>query len=106
MITWKGLQKILYKIEYLRQAELDIQSMSDYITYTLYNSQAAERLKSKILKSISILQYSPLLARPRISKNFHIPIRMLPVKNYLVFYSVSHYTVTIYRIIHSRQNLR
>jgi len=88
------------------QANFDLQNIIYYIASILYNPPAAERIQSKLLNSISILQYFPLIARPRISKNFYLPIRMLPVKNYLIFYSVFHYTVTIHRIVHSRQNLR
>ena len=95
-----------YKIDMSPHAKFDLLNITSYITYDLYSPQAAKRLQSKIQDSISILQYSPLIARSRISKNFYISIRMLPVKNYLIFYSVSYKTVTIHRIIHSRQNIR
>ena len=93
-------------IVYLPSFQQDIDSITDYITYTLEAPKAASNLLDELEKSIKDLKMFPLahqLYRP--IKPILTEYRVLTVKNYLVFYVVLEETIEIHRIIYKKRNL-
>ena len=88
-------------------SEQDINSVLDYIEYSLFNQAAAISLFNDLNEEIDRLSQNPeifaVIDDPVLKAN---GIRFAMVKNYLLFYSFSreNKTVTIYRFLHSRRN--
>lgn len=96
----------MYKIKYLPLALKDLRDITDYITDTLKAPKAAMHLVDALDNSISRLQQFPYSCRVyQPMQSLEAEYRMLPVKNYLVFYVVTEYVVEIHRIIYARMNL-
>ncbi len=96
----------MHKIVYLPLAVQDLKDITVYITDTLKAPEAAMDLIGALENSISRLQqfpYSCKVYHP--IKSLETEYRMLPVKNYLVFYVVTEYKVEIHRIIYGKMNL-
>ncbi len=94
------------KIKYLPLALKDLRDITDYITDTLKAQKAATDLVDVLDNSISRLQqflYSCKVYQP--IQSLEAEYRMLPVKNYLVFYVVTEHEVEIHRIIYAKMNL-
>jgi len=93
-------------IIYLPSFQQDIESITDYITYTLEAPKAASNLLDELEKSIKDLKMFPLAHRLyRPIKPILTEYRVLTVKNYLVFYVVLEKTIEIHRIIYKKRNL-
>ena len=93
-------------IVYLPSFQQDIDSITDYITYTLEAPKAASNLLDELEKSIKDLKMFPLAHRLyRPIKPILTEYRVLTVKNYLVFYVVLEETIEIHRIIYKKRNL-
>ena len=98
----------MYKITYLPVARKDIENTILYIVKTLNAPAAANNLLSEINKALSQIQHFPYSY-----KVFHIlfkteyEYRILPVKNYLLFYIVKEdeKIIEIHRMIYSKMNL-
>ncbi|MDO4415325.1 MAG: type II toxin-antitoxin system RelE/ParE family toxin [Erysipelotrichaceae bacterium] len=96
-----------YEINISQKAEDDLNSAADYIEHVLLNAEAADHLldeSEKLIEGLS--QYPeryPVVDDPLL-KFFHI--RMAPVKNYLVFYTVNsaHQSVTIVRFLFNKRD--
>lgn len=87
-------------------AEKDLRDITSYIADNLKAPKAAMDLLDALDKAICRLQQFPY------SFKAYQPIellaaeyRMLPVKNYLVFYIVTEHEVEIQRIIYARMNI-
>jgi addiction module RelE/StbE family toxin len=96
----------MHKIKYLPLALKDLRDITDYIIGTLKAPKAALELVDALDNSISRLQqfpYSCKVYQPM--QSLEAEYRILPVKNYLVFYVVSEYDAEIHRIIYARMNL-
>lgn len=96
----------MHKIKFLSLAVKDLKDITDYITDTLKAPKAAMDLVDALDHSISRLQqfpYSSKVYQP--VKSLETEYRMLPVKNYLVFYVVTEGEVEIHRIIYAKMNL-
>lgn len=97
----------MYKLKYLPLALKDLSNIVNYIADNLKTPKAAMDLLDTLDKSISRLQQFPY------SCKVYQPIeplepeyRMLPVKNYLVFYIVTEYEVVeIQRIIYAKMDI-
>lgn len=94
-----------YKIKVSNLAEEDLESIGDYIAFTLLNPAAAENTVKGIRKQVSKLCHfpesheledDPLLAQLGVHKTYF--------KEYKIFYVIDHdtYTVFIIRIFHMR----
>lgn len=90
------------KIVYTLKAKQDLQDIHEYIAYTLLVPETARRMTGRIMKAVRSLESMPernplYKEEPWRSQG----IRFLPVKNYLIFYSInaSTDTVTIIRIM-------
>jgi len=93
-------------IVYLPSFQQDLDSITDYITYTLEAPKAASNLLDELEKSIKDLKMFPLAHRLyRPIKPILTEYRVLTVKNYLVFYVVLEKTIEIHRIIYKKRNL-
>ena len=93
-------------IVYLPSFQQDLDTIIDYITYTLEAPKAASNLLDELEKSITDLKTFPLAHRLyRPIKPLTTEYRVLTVKNYLVFYIVLETTIEIHRIIYKKRNL-
>lgn len=96
----------MFKIKYLPLAKKDLMDITAYIAEDLKNPNAAIDLLDAIEKSIERLQVFPYSCSLHQSKgHLQTEYRVLPVKSYLVFYTVFEHEVEIHRIIYSKMNL-
>ena len=96
----------MYKIRYLPLAKKDLFAITTYIAEHLKAPQAAMELLEVMEKSISRLErfpYSCKVYQP--IKSLTEEYRLLPVKNYAVFYVVKEQAVEIHRIVYARIDL-
>ncbi|MGI6307686.1 MAG: type II toxin-antitoxin system RelE/ParE family toxin [Dethiobacteria bacterium] len=96
----------MYKIKYLPLAQNDLKEIINHISDTLKAPQAAKNLVNAFDTSISRLAQFPYSCRVyQPIKPIETEYRILPVKNYLVFYVVIEYKVEIHRIVYAKMNL-
>jgi plasmid stabilization system protein ParE len=98
----------MYKIIYLLVARQDIENIILYISDQLKAPKAAIDLLDEFDRSISLLKefpYAHKLYRP--IRALEEDYRILPVKNYAIFYVVREQEkiVEIHRIVYARMNL-
>jgi toxin ParE1/3/4 len=96
----------MYKLRYLPLALKDLRDITDYIADILKAPGAAMDLLDALDESISKLQQFPYSCRvyQRI-EDLDSEYRLLPVKNYLVFYVVEEQVVEIHRIVYAKVDL-
>jgi len=97
-----------YKINYLTIAKEDITGIILYISENLNAPKTAMDLLESLDTSISLLQDFPYDYKLfRTIKPLDEEYRLLPVKNYAVFYVVREHEkiVEIHRVIYSKMNL-
>lgn len=93
----------MYRLRYLPLAQKDLINIVSYISDTLKNPVAALELVNKLDDSISRLAKFPFSCRVFQSDEFlKSEYRLLPVKNYLVFYVVTDNEIEIHRIVYSK----
>jgi toxin ParE1/3/4 len=96
---------IMHKLKYLPLALKDLRDTTDYIVDTLKAPKAAMDLLDAMDESISRLEqfpYSFKIYQP--IKDLENEYRLLPVKNYAVFYVVKEQVVEIHRIIYAKMD--
>ena len=92
----------MYKLEYLPLALQDLHEITSYIADILKVPHAAMNLLDTFDNSISRLRQFPYSCKIyQAEELLKTEYRMLPVKNYLVFYVVTENTVEIHRIIYA-----
>lgn len=84
------------KIVYTFQAQQDLKNLYEYVAYSLLAPDAARSLYQKIIQSVRSLETMPnrnplYKEEPWRSQG----VRFLPVKNYLLFYTVNNETLTV-----------
>jgi addiction module RelE/StbE family toxin len=96
-----------YKVILSDSFKKDLQSISDYIAFTLCNKKAAAELveltKSEIASLADFPNSCPLCSIPRLAtKN----IRKLIIKNFIVLYrsEIKKKEVQVIRMVYGRQN--
>lgn|SRR5690606_15793816 len=95
-----------YKVVYLPIALKDLREITDYITVNLNAPDAALDFIIAIEESVSILELFPYSRRVyQPIKQLEHEYRLLPVKNYAIFYTVNEQTVEIHRVIYGKRNL-
>jgi toxin ParE1/3/4 len=102
----KGRNQVMFEIRYLPLARKDLTDIVAYITGHLKAPKAAIDLLDALDKSISRLEqypYSCKVYQP--VKTLKEEYRLLPVKNYAVFYVVKEQIVEIHRIVYARVDL-
>jgi toxin ParE1/3/4 len=96
----------MFELKYLPLALKDLREITDYITDTLKAPNAAMDLLSALDDSISMLQqfpYSYRIYQP--IKDLESEYRLLPVKNYVVFFAVKQQVVEIHRVVYGKMDL-
>lgn len=93
------------KIIYKKAAIDDLLNAENYIINQFHNDQAATKLKTNIVDTISLLKDNPYLG-PKMSDRFNIdtPLRYLIVSKQIVFYDINEDNIEIIRILDSRQD--
>ena len=99
---------MLYRLEFLPIANNDIRCAAMYIADELKAPAAAANLVREVRRKIQNLRETPYLYREyRGEPQNEILYRAMPVKNYLVFYTVNEgsKTVEIHRFLYARMDL-
>lgn len=93
------------KIIYKKTAIDDLLNTENYIISQSNNKQAAQKLKSTLVNTISLLKDNPYLD-PKMSDRFHVDtsLRYLVISKQLVFYNIKNDNIEIIRILDSRQD--
>ncbi|SES96240.1 type II toxin-antitoxin system RelE/ParE family toxin [Anaerobranca gottschalkii] len=94
-----------YEIKYLPLASKDLSNIVSYIVEELKSPKAAMDLIDALDTSISRLAQFPYSCRLYLEKSLENEYRVLPVKNYLVFYVVKEQVVEIHRIIYAKMDI-
>ena len=95
----------MHKIVYLPIAEDDILAAVEYIAYKLDNPSAAEALLDELDKTVERVARFPYSSELyRTDRPMRKEIRMVSVKNYVLYYAVAEETVEIQRLIHRRRD--
>ncbi len=92
------------KIVYRPAAIDDIKSTAEYIAKELKNPQAAQRLKERILYSVSLLKDNPNMGNLLSSKYEAVEsnYKYIIVNKQLVFYEINNDTIEIVRVLDGR----
>ena len=95
----------MHKVVYLPIAEDDILAAVEYIAYKLDNPSAAEALLDELDKTVERVARFPYSSELyRTDRPMRKEIRMVSVKNYVLYYAVTEETVEIQRLIHRRRD--
>ena len=95
----------MYKIIYLPLAESDILDAVDYIAGRLENPSAAETLLDELDKTVEQISRFPYASEPyHTTRPIRDELRKVPVKGYVLYYTVSEDAVEIRRFINGRRN--
>ena len=95
----------MYEIIYLPIAKKDLAEIATYITDNLKAPMAAMDLLETLDKSISRLGEFPFSCKVYQSETLESEYRLLPVKNYAVFYVVEERIVVVHRVIYAKRNI-
>lgn len=97
----------MYRLKYLPLAQKDLILIISYIANTLKAPKAAMDLVDGLDNAISGLRkfpYSCKVYQPM--EPLEAEYRVLPVKNYLVFYVVTEEAVEIHRIVYAKMDIK
>ena len=96
----------MHKIVYLPKARQDISDIVRYIAYNLHAPKAARDLLDSIDAAISLTAEFPQMYKVYApTKSLKHPYRMIPVKNYAVFYVILDDVIEIRRVVYAKMNL-
>lgn len=98
---------MMYKLEYLPVAERDIRNIVMYIAHELKAPEAAANLVREIRRKADNLRDMPYIYREYHGEpRNEVLFRAMPVKKYLVFYTVyeESKTVEIHRVLYARMD--
>lgn len=82
-------------------AESDLREIWAYVAEN--NPSAADKLLKELLQKIRLLADNPELGKER--SEIVVNLRSLPVRKYIVFYSLNEDAVEIYRVLHASRNI-
>ena len=95
----------MYKIVYLPLAESDLLEALNYIAYKLDAPQAANDLLEAFDETVQSIAQFPYAYEPYwTDRPMRDEIRKVPVKNYVLYYTVYQDRVEIRRFIHGRRD--
>lgn len=95
-------------IVYTFQAQQDLKDIYEYIAYTLFVPDTARNMYQKIIQSARSLESMPERNPLYKEEPWHSQgLRFVPVKNYLLFYTVNKETntVSIVRILYGGMDI-
>lgn len=96
----------MHRLKYLPLAKRDLQDITAYISDTLKAPKTATDLVDALDHSITRLQKFPYSCKVyQAIEPIETEYRVLPVKNYLVFYVVTEHEVEVHRIVYAKMNL-
>ena len=96
----------MHRLVYLPLARKDLENITSYIADTLKDPQAALNLVDFLDSSLEQLQHFPYLGKGyQPMQSTELDYRMMPVRNYLVFYVVIDQTIEIHRVIYKKTDL-
>lgn len=95
-----------YRIEYTKQAQIDLDEICRYIAFTLIAPDTAANMIRHIFESIRTLDSLPL-RNPLVDDSpwKERGLRKLYVKNYIVFYTTQDSAVRIIRVMYGGRNV-
>ena len=102
------MSRMKYSLEFLPIAENDIRTIAMYIARELSAPTAAVNLVKEIHRKASRLRDMPYMYREyRGEPPTETVYRVIPVKNYIVFYTVREEsrTVEIHRVIYAKMDI-
>lgn len=95
----------MHKIVYLPLAERDLLEALDYIAYTLDAPGAARDLLDEFDRTVRrVAEFPYAFALYRTDRPMRDEIRMVPVKNYVLYYAVFQDRVELRRFLHGRRD--
>ena len=95
----------MYKLVYLPLAEADILDAVEYIAKKLENPRAAEALLDELDKTAEKLALFPYANELYITdRPMRDELRKVPVKGYVLYYTVRSDTIEVRRLIHGRRD--
>ena len=84
------------KIVYTFQAQQDLKNIYEYIAYSLLVPDTARNMSRQIMQSVRSLETMPERNPLYKEEPWHSQgVRFIPVKNYLLFYTVNNETHTV-----------
>lgn len=98
-----------YMVELSAQARVDLESIYEYIAYTLLSPSAAEGQLDRLEQNILELDHMPMRFQEYDEEPWHSRgLRMMPVDNYLVLYIPNEVTskVTVIRVMYVGRDIR
>lgn len=96
------------KIVYTFQAQQDLKNIYEYIAYSLLVPDTARNMSRQIMQSVRSLETMPERNPLYKEEPWHSQgVRFIPVKNYLLFYTVNNetHTVSIVRILYGGMDI-
>ena len=97
-----------WKVNYSSQSKVDLDSVYEYIAFTLFSPEAARRKVKRITEAIGLLKTFPFMYKlyeeePWKSKG----LRVFNVSDFFIFYMIDEEARTIYiaRIIYGGRNI-
>ncbi len=95
----------MFRIRFTPQSVADLDEIKRYLSFDLFNPQAATDLLTLIFEKIRTLAALPQTgARLRTDIPSLKTYRFIPCKNYLVFYRTEEKFVSIIRILYARRD--
>lgn len=97
-----------WKIVYTKKADEELESIYEYVSNVLGEPMTAKNLVETIMKNIRSLEQMPKRYRAYADEPWHSRgLRVLPVKNYLVFYLPVECEKTVYivRIMYAGRDI-
>ena len=96
---------MMYNVQYLPLAEEDVLEAVRYIAERLENPAAASALLDELDEAADGLSRFPYMGSPyHTDRPMRDELRMLPVKNYVLYYTVTEEAVEIRRFIHGKRD--
>lgn len=93
------------KIEMRPRAKYDLRSLVAYISYVLKQPDAARAIKEDLVSAIKALANTPTIGRVLSDKQLKTNYRSWLVGNYRIIYTCDDNTLTVWRILHVRQDI-
>lgn len=96
---------MIYKINFISNAEEDLKNILDYISLHLSNKKASNDFYHKLMSKLEYLIDNPFIYEEINDPNLKLRgYRKIVIDNYILLYSINEDTVNIARIFYGKQN--